>query len=203
MASVFNFSSEVSRALPRLNTPSFIELKRGCTRNTIISTLTHNQTPCEERKVFNFCVRSICLACAICSLRAADVIASGTGFAVSPAGHILTNAHVVSGCTKVTAKIGGAELSAEVVSVDTQNDLALLKISGTFTAVLPLREGTRVQLGETVIAFGYPLQGLISTSLNMTTGNISSLAGLGDDARSLQFTAPIQPGNSGGPLAGC
>jgi hypothetical protein len=140
------------------------------------------------------------LTCAPFSLNAADVIASGTGFAVSPGGHILTNAHVVSGCINVTARIGGVELQAQVVSIDSQNDLALLKISGTFTTVLPLREGTRVQLGETVAAFGYPLQGVISTSLNMTTGNISALAGLGDDARSLQFTAPIQPGSSGGPL---
>jgi len=134
------------------------------------------------------------------SLYAAEVIASGTGFGVSPGGHILTNAHVVSGCSNVTARIGGLELPVQIVSLDPQNDLALLKIAGTFSTVLPLREGTRVQLGETVVAFGYPLQGVISTSLNMTTGNISALAGLGDDARSLQFTAPIQPGNSGGPL---
>ncbi|MGA8027639.1 MAG: serine protease [Bryobacteraceae bacterium] len=140
------------------------------------------------------------LACAVFPLNASDVIASGTGFAVSPEGHVLTNAHVVSGCSRVTARIGGLELSAQTVSLDFQNDLALLRISGTFSVVLPLREGARVQLGETVVAFGYPLQGVISTSLNMTTGNISALAGLGDDARSLQFTAPIQPGNSGGPL---
>ena len=41
---------------------------------------------------------------------------------------------------------------------------------------------------------------MISSSLNMTIGNVSALAGLGDDTRSLQFTAPIHPGNSGGPL---
>ena len=140
------------------------------------------------------------LTCAVLPLNAAEVIASGTGFAVSPGGHILTNSHVVSTCSKVTARVGGVELWAQTVSIDLQNDLALLKISGTFSTVLSLREGTRVQLGEAVIAFGYPLQGVISTSLNMTTGNISALAGLGDDARSLQFTAPVQPGNSGGPL---
>ena len=140
------------------------------------------------------------LTCSVFSLNGAEVVASGTGFAVSPGGHILTNAHVVSGCSNVTARIGGLELQAQVMSIDSQNDLALLKISGTFSTVLPLREGTRVQLGEAVVAFGYPLQGVISTSLNMTTGNISALAGLGDDSRSLQFTAPIQPGNSGGPL---
>ena len=145
-------------------------------------------------------VLAMLLTSAASSLTAAEVIASGTGFAVSPGGHILTNAHVVSGCSKVTARIGGVELQAQVVSIDTQNDLALLKISGAFSTVLPLREGARVQLREPVVAFGYPLPGVVSSSLNMTTGNISALAGLGDDARSLQFTAPIQPGNSGGPL---
>lgn len=140
------------------------------------------------------------LTCSVLPLDAAEVIGSATGFAVSTGGYILTNAHVVSGCSNMTAKIGGLESPAQIVSIDSLNDLALLKISGALSTVLPLREGTRVQLGEPVIAFGYPLQGLLSTSLNMTIGNISALAGLDDDARSFQFTAPIQPGNSGGPL---
>lgn len=140
------------------------------------------------------------LLCSIFPLNAADVVASGTAFAISADGHIVTNAHVVSGCDKIVAHIGGLELAAQVVSIDSQNDLALLKLSNTFSMFLPLRDGTRVQLGETVVAFGYPLQGVVSNSLNMTIGNISALVGLGDDARSLQFTAPIQPGNSGGPL---
>jgi hypothetical protein len=129
-----------------------------------------------------------------------ELIGSATGFAVNTSGHVLTNAHVVSECSNVTVKIGGLELPVQIVSIDAHNDLALLKISGVLSTVLSLREGTRVQLGESVIAFGYPLQGVISTSLNMTIGNISALAGIDDDTRSLQFTAPIQPGNSGGPL---
>jgi S1-C subfamily serine protease len=130
----------------------------------------------------------------------ADAPASGTGFAVAPEGYILTNAHVVAGCAKVTARIGDVEHSVTIVSTDAQNDLALLKVPVALGNVLPLRDGPRVQLGEAVLALGYPLQGLISASLNVTSGNISSLSGLGDDARMLQFTAPIQPGNSGSPL---
>jgi S1-C subfamily serine protease len=109
------------------------------------------------------------------ALAAVEPIASGTGFAVGPAGAILTNAHVVSGCINVTARIGGLESPAQLVSIDSQNDLALLRVSESFRSVLPLREGARVQLGEAVVAFGYPLQGVVSTSLNMTTGNISAL----------------------------
>jgi hypothetical protein len=141
----------------------------------------------------------VLFAIVVFPLNATEIIGSGTGFAVSSAGNIVTNAHVVSGCSQVMARIGGVELPTQIASIDSQNDLALLKISGSFSTVLPLL-GTRVQLGEGVVVFGYPLQGLVSTSLNMTTGNVSALAGLGDDARFLQFTAPIQPGNSGGPL---
>jgi len=102
-------------------------------------------------------VLAMFLVCASFSLNAAEVIASGTGFAVSPGGHILTSAHVVSGCSDVTARIGGVDLQAQVASTDPQNDLALLKISGTFSTVLPVRDGPRVQLREAVVAFGYPL----------------------------------------------
>jgi S1-C subfamily serine protease len=51
-----------------------------------------------------------------------------------------------------------------------------------------------------VIAYGFPLSGLLSSTGNATTGNISALGGIGDDPRHLQISAPVQPGNSGGPL---
>jgi S1-C subfamily serine protease len=56
------------------------------------------------------------------------------------------------------------------------------------------------QLGEPVVALGYPLQGVLATELNVTTGTVSALSGLQDDRRRLQITAPVQPGNSGGPV---
>lgn len=55
-------------------------------------------------------------------------------------------------------------------------------------------------MGEGIAAFGYPLVGLLSTSGNFTVGNVSAVSGLGDDSRYLQISAPVQPGNSGGPL---
>ena len=64
----------------------------------------------------------------------------GTGFAVSADGLILTNAHVIKGCSSVTVRIIGVELPATMVSTDPQNDLALLKVSGPVTAALPFRE---------------------------------------------------------------
>jgi S1-C subfamily serine protease len=51
-----------------------------------------------------------------------------------------------------------------------------------------------------VVAYGFPLSGVLSSTGNATTGSISALAGLRNDARHLQISAPVQHGNSGGPL---
>ena len=61
-----------------------------------------------------------------------------------------------------------------------------------------LRAGAR--LGEGVAAFGYPHVDLLSSSGNFTLGNITALSGIGDDSREVQISAPVQSGNSGGPL---
>jgi serine protease Do len=78
------------------------------------------------------------------------------------------------------------------------NDLALLKGDLTPSRAASLRVG--VKIGEGIAAFGYPLVGLLSTSGNFTVGNVSAVTGLGDDTRYLQISAPVQPGNSGGPV---
>jgi S1-C subfamily serine protease len=57
-----------------------------------------------------------------------------------------------------------------------------------------------VRPGDGVVAVGFPMHGLLASGVNVTTGVISALAGIGDDTRYLQITAPVQPGNSGGPL---
>jgi S1-C subfamily serine protease len=55
-------------------------------------------------------------------------------------------------------------------------------------------------MGDAVTAFGFPLPGLLSSEGNLTTGIISATSGMKDDVRFIQITAPVQPGNSGGPL---
>jgi S1-C subfamily serine protease len=57
-----------------------------------------------------------------------------------------------------------------------------------------------LRAGETIATYGFPLAGTLSASGNIVSGNVSSLAGLADNVRLLQISAPIQPGNSGGPL---
>jgi S1-C subfamily serine protease len=123
---------------------------------------------------------------------------SGTGFFVSDQGYVLTNAHVINGCTIVQVPGPNGLTSARLVAKDISNDLALLKTELKPPKVAQLR--TDIRLGESVAAFGYPLIGVLSSTGNFTIGNVTSLTGLRDDTRYLQISTPVQPGNSGGPL---
>ena len=128
---------------------------------------------------------------------------SGTGVLISTSGHILTNHHVIDGCSTVTVTRGSEVAApAQVLRIDQQNDLAVLTTDKTFPAsdVATFRVGNPVKPGETVAIYGFPLAGLLSTTGNITAGNITSLTGVSDDARFFQISAPVQPGNSGGPL---
>lgn len=128
----------------------------------------------------------------------APLTSSGTGFLVTARGHVLTNAHVVRGCTVVQI---GASDTGDVVARDEQNDLAVVQMRGSPPSTAPLPFATEgAALGAKVAALGYPLQDMLAAGLNITEGNVSSLAGLRGDTRKLQITAPIQAGNSGGPL---
>jgi S1-C subfamily serine protease len=121
----------------------------------------------------------------------------GTGFFVSEHGYILTNAHVVSGCKQIRTRDGRA---ADLVGKDEQIDLALLKINSESPAVASFRPRPVPRVGDSVIAFGFPLQGLLSSEGNLSTGTIAATTGLADDPRFMQISAPVQPGNSGSPL---
>jgi S1-C subfamily serine protease len=123
-----------------------------------------------------------------------SVGSSGTGFFVSSEGHIVTNAHVVSGCTYLRSSRGG-QLGR--LAIDEESDLALYIVSAA-----RIRGGKGPRVGEAVLAIGFPLKGLLSSDPIVTTGMISALAGISNDRRKIQIRAPVQPGNSGGPLLG-
>lgn len=125
---------------------------------------------------------------------------SGSGFLVGPGGKILTNNHVVDGCAQVTVRHSGERHCATVHASDATNDLALLAAPGLSGETAAFSESPQPALGETATVAGYPFGGLLASDLHVTGGNISALAGLGDDSTRLQITAPVQPGNSGGPL---
>lgn len=124
---------------------------------------------------------------------------SGTGFFVTAAGHILTNAHVVDGCSSISiAADAGQSGLGSVLARDTANDLAIVA-----TTLKPKRVaafGGTSRLGEQVAAFGFPLSSILASTGNFTLGNVTATSGLKDDSRYLQISAPVQPGNSGGPL---
>ena len=124
---------------------------------------------------------------------------SGTGFFVNSDGVVLTNAHVVNECKTIQVTADGKSSSeTKILAKDAINDLAVLKTTLKPSRVASFRTGIR--LGEQVEAFGYPLTQVLSSSGNFTIGNVTALAGIADDSRYLQVSAPVQPGNSGGPL---
>ncbi len=127
----------------------------------------------------------------------------GTGFVISSDGHILTCAHVVGEEQTATVRISGIRYEADVVNKDKEKDLALLKIrKENVPALVPLsfRNDKRYGIGEDVSTVGFPLSNLLGNSARYTKGSISSSTGLKDDPKQIQFSAQIQPGNSGGPL---
>ena len=127
-------------------------------------------------------------------------VRDGTAFAINSEGEFITNYHVVKGCSVVRLRWDGNEHDASVIASDQQNDLAVVRVSGSKIEPLKFREGKGIRPGDGIVALGFPYSGLLSTSVQVTTGDVSALTGIRDDIRFLQLTAPVQPGNSGGPL---
>jgi len=126
---------------------------------------------------------------------------TGTGFVISPNGHIVTNNHVISGCGEIRGNLTGeAPATLRVVSADESNDLALLQgPAASLKEFVRIRDRS-IRSGDSVVAIGYPYHGLLTSDFTVTTGIVSSLSGILNDSRFLQITAAVQPGNSGGPL---
>ena len=130
--------------------------------------------------------------------------ASGTGIIYSEQGFLLTNYHVVAGATNIEVLVTdntGYEkvIEAKLMGADAEVDLAVLKIQEGVYVPAEFPESENVELGELVIALGYPLSNITGTNLSVTSGIVSSLR---DDGKRkiIQHQASINPGNSGGPL---
>jgi len=130
-------------------------------------------------------------------------LSAGTGFYVSKSGDILTNAHVVEGCTSIAIKGHGdaKPRPARVRATDTKRDLALI-IGETPLSQPPVVLAWRreARLGEQIAIFGFPYLGALSSSGTFTRGDVTALAGIADNKAHFQLSAPVQQGNSGGPV---
>ena len=129
-----------------------------------------------------------------------NAITTGTGFFVNEAGELLTAAHVLRDCLLVEAKHDGAVLPATVRARSDLLDLAVVGTGKPVARHLPFREAGDIVLGEPVTNVGFPLQSILAASPNLTRGNVSSRGALAGAAGQFQFSAPIQPGSSGGPV---
>jgi serine protease Do len=125
----------------------------------------------------------------------------GSGFVYDNHGHILTNNHVVENAEKITvAFYDGVEASAKVVGTDKQTDVAVIQVDNTSYPALPKGDSVKLKVGELVMAVGSPFE----LSQSVTTGIISALernaVGINEYESFIQTDAPINRGNSGGPL---
>jgi serine protease Do len=124
----------------------------------------------------------------------------GTGFFVAPK-YVLTAYHVVEKCdgNKIFIKYPTYRSEKTILSgYDKKNDLALLKTDMNHMGIAKFR--LRGRLGEQVASYGFPYGNALASSGNFTLGNLTALAGFGDDSTAIQVSSPMQPGNSGGPL---
>ena len=137
-----------------------------------------------------------------------DVQSSGSGFAISSNGYVVTNYHVTQGATKIKVRGVNGDFSraysARVVSDDKNNDLSIIKIDDpyfTTCGTIPYTiNGRASEVGTSVFVLGFPLRATMGDEIKLTNGIISSKSGFQGDITTYQMTAPIQPGNSGGPM---
>lgn len=137
-----------------------------------------------------------------------NVAGSGTGFAISSNGYIVTNHHVIEGAKSIKVRgINGSFskiYNAKVIIEDKNNDLAVIKIDDkdfTSLGAVPFVISSQVSdVATPIFVLGYPLRATMGDEVKFTNGTISSKSGWQGDITSYQITAPVQPGNSGGPL---
>lgn len=134
---------------------------------------------------------------------------NGSGLIISKSGYIVTNHHVIEDTDDIEVEfiVDGEvqKFNAEIVQSDKVNDLAIIKIFDmNFDGLnnLPYNFKTRSSdVGTKVYAYGYPMAlSLMGKEIKITDGIISSKSGFDGDITTYQITAPIQGGNSGGPL---
>jgi putative serine protease PepD len=131
--------------------------------------------------------------------------ATGSGFAIDRQGHVVTNAHVVEGASNVSLVLSnGRSLDADIIGVDSNNDLAVLQVSGDTSGLraLTLGRSSELQVGDPVLAVGSPLglEGTVTAGIVSAVNRQARFGDSGNRQTAIQTDAAINPGNSGGPL---
>lgn len=127
-------------------------------------------------------------------------VSTGTAFYINRSGQLMTAAHVVRDCLVIEAQKDGKVIPVKAHASSDVLDLAVVDSGQSTDHSLALRIGEELTLGEPVTNVGYPLQGILAVSPNLTRGNVSARAGLKGSQGLFQFSAPVQPGSSGGPV---
>ncbi len=130
----------------------------------------------------------------------ADVKIAGTGFLIDGKGYIITNSHVIKNAkTVLVQNAKGQEFNVDVVLLDTERDLAVLKMQdSSFKQIEQLPYGfkkTGAELGEQIFTLGYPRDEIVYGE-----GYLSAATGYNGDTLSCQIAVAANPGNSGGPV---
>jgi len=131
--------------------------------------------------------------------------ATGTGFLFSSSDYVITSYHVIHGAKLIRVRLlNGEKIDATVALKDTNNDIAILKLSQSPASrqnIITLGDSSLVKTGDRVFTYGFPLVDLLGDAEpRYSEGFINSLSGISNDPRLFHVSIPIQPGNSGGPV---
>jgi Trypsin-like peptidase domain len=130
-----------------------------------------------------------------------NIFKTGTGFFISKEGFVVTNYHVIKDASTIyVSNESYKRLKAKVEFTDEFNDIAILKIEYSLKNIPYNIVAANKEIGNNVFTLGYPYIKSMGKEVKLTNGIINSNSGFENDSRYYQFSAEIQPGNSGGPL---
>jgi len=112
---------------------------------------------------------------------------------------VVTCDHGIQGMDNIFVKLGDKEFKAKEIIKDANNDIAIIKIEGTFKG-LKFCDTGKPKMGDQVFTIGFPNTEIQGANPKFTKGEISSISGIRDEPTQWQISVPVQSGNSGSPL---